>query len=233
MSSFSGFVRAADRAGNEDVYTSESQDSFQELARSYREQGLELQKMGKVDEARSFYQKAIQLDPAFVLPYNDLGVLYETVGLLDEAEDLYLKAIELEPRYPASYSNLALIYEAKLDYKKAGYYWKKRKELGLPGDPWTDIASEHLQKLQPFVPEKPYKDEDVLSLAEQINKERNILKGNNGALAKDYFKKARVFYDSGDEVTALRMAISARQLDPANKEITEFVDKVQIRLLSR
>ena len=63
---------------------------LQKQARSYRAQGLELQCIGNMDAAMSLYQKAIELDPAYPVAYNDLGIIYEAKGLIDRAEESYL-----------------------------------------------------------------------------------------------------------------------------------------------
>lgn len=47
---------------------------------------------GKVEEAVSECQRAIQVDPAFGNPYNDLGLIRVEQGKKDEALDLFQKA---------------------------------------------------------------------------------------------------------------------------------------------
>ncbi|GMF61582.1 unnamed protein product [Phytophthora fragariaefolia] len=59
-------------------------------ARAYL--GWHLYLDGKVDEAVSECQRAIQLDPAFGNPYNDLGLIRVDEGKKDEALELFQKA---------------------------------------------------------------------------------------------------------------------------------------------
>jgi tetratricopeptide (TPR) repeat protein len=117
---------------------------LQKQARIYRIQGYALQKEGNLDGALSYYQKALYLDPYYVVIYNDTGILYESLGDTERAKEMYLKAIEIEPSYPNSYSNLALIYEGEKDYVRATAYWRKRSVLGDQNDPWTQIARKHM-----------------------------------------------------------------------------------------
>ena len=91
----------------------------QAMAREYREQGLAFQRQGDPVTALSFYQKAVELDPAYAVVYNDLGVVYEAMRFIDRAEESYLKAVKLDPEYLSAYTNLALLYENKRDLEKA------------------------------------------------------------------------------------------------------------------
>ncbi|MBU1124401.1 MAG: tetratricopeptide repeat protein, partial [Candidatus Omnitrophica bacterium] len=120
---------------------------LQSQAREYRSQGLEMQQVGNLEGAMSFYQKAVELDPGFAMAYNDLGILYEAVGDLDRAESCYLRAVNLDKEYVSPYSNLALLYENKREFRKAAYYWEKRIEVGSSDDIWTKKAEARLDDL--------------------------------------------------------------------------------------
>ncbi len=117
-------------------------------ARVYRSKGLEFQSGGDIDSAMSSYRRAIALDPAYAVAYNDLGVIYEAKGLPDLAEENYLAAISIDPYCLSAYSNLALLYEQKNQLDNAAFYWTRRLELGCTGDPWVEKAKEHLQNLR-------------------------------------------------------------------------------------
>ena len=51
--------------------------------------------------------------------------------------------------------------------------------------------------------------------------------------SQTYFERAQFYYKKGKELEALEEALRAQQLDPANPEIAEFIEKVQRKLLSR
>lgn len=229
VNSFFVFAQGPDKEISDTLGGKHELSVLQEEARSYRIDGLELQNQGRLDEARTMYEKAIKLDPGYAVAYNDLGVIYESVGLFKEAEDYYLQAVKLDPNYAPGYSNLALFYEARGHNEQAAYYWKKRRDMGSGDDLWARKADEHLEKLTP--PDVRAKRE-AAQITNEVKAEKSVLKADNKAKAGEYFKKAKARYEKGDEVTAFKMAIDAQMLDPSNKEITEFVDKVQLRLLS-
>ena len=71
--------------------------------------------MGRYSEAIEECKIAIQIDPEFGNPYNDIGVYLMQQGRLDEAIP-WLEQAKLAPRYdPRHYpfSNLGTIYERK------------------------------------------------------------------------------------------------------------------------
>lgn len=209
--------------------------TMQGMARDYRDEGLALQKKGDLDGALAFYQKAAQMDPMYSVVYNDIGVLYEANGSYKDAAQSYLRAIQLDPGYPSPYTNLAILYEQGRDLKKAEFYWDKRVKLGPSTDPWTKKAKQRLDDIKMVLAGSPQKskEKDVLDLTKKIAKEKTAQKQDNKVLAKSYFDKAKLLYQKGDEVAAYQKASDAWQLDPANDAIQEFVERVQLRLLTR
>jgi|EPASupsiteSAE347_1022098.scaffolds.fasta_scaffold04738_2 tetratricopeptide (TPR) repeat protein len=138
---FSSYLFAADEIGgvvSDEVYSLSSQ------ARVYRIEGVKYQDLGDLDSALKMYQKAVQLDPAYPVAYNDLGIIYEAKGDISRAEESYLQALKIDPFLLDAYTNLALLYENKRELEKAVYYWEKRVELGNPDDPWTLKAQQRL-----------------------------------------------------------------------------------------
>lgn len=210
---------------------------LQKEARMYRAQGLELQRIGNADAAMSLYQKALELDPAYAVAYNDLGIIYEAKGFIDRAEECYLKAIKIDSGYLSAYTNLALLYENKRQLNKAAFYWKKRAESGLPDDPWTEKARERLEDISLVLSNRPIaedaREQTVVEFLKDVAKQKSLLKKDDKALARHYFERAKQKFKKGDEVTALKLAIDAAQLDSSNAEIEEFIKKTQTRLLSK
>jgi tetratricopeptide (TPR) repeat protein len=208
---------------------------LQEEARSYRAQGFQMQQMGDLKGAMGLYQKAIQLDPGFAVPYNDLGIIYEANGEIDRAEQSYLKAVSIDRNYLSAYSNLAVLYENKRDLKKAAYCWKKRADLGPPSDPWTQRAKRRLDDIRLVLGEKPVdsKEQDVVTLMNEVKSEKVLTRRDDKAQARNYFEKAKVSYKRREYVNAYKQALDAQMLDPSNKAIESFIEKLQTRLLSR
>lgn len=215
--------------------TDNVKSDLKEQARLYRSQGLELQRIGKLDEALSLYQKAVQLDPQFIAAYNDMGILYEAKGLPKKAEESYLRAIELEPGYLSSYSNLALLYESQREFEKAAHYWQKRIDLGAADDPWTEKARKRLDDLFLILGNRPQdiRERQVAGFMHDVAGQKKFQKYDRETSAQDYFTNAQLLYKKGKELEALKEALRAQQLDQDNTEIEAFIAKVQRRLLSR
>ncbi|MFZ0333078.1 MAG: tetratricopeptide repeat protein [Candidatus Acidiferrales bacterium] len=77
--------------------------------------GWTLHFQGKIEEAIEECKRAIEVDPDFGNPYNDIGAYMISLGRLDEAKSWLERAIEApryEPRHFPHY-NLGRIYAAK------------------------------------------------------------------------------------------------------------------------
>lgn len=65
---------------------------------------------GREPEAKSYYQKALQIDAGYAEVCYELGNLYYRLAQADSAEIMYQKAIALNPDYPEAYLFLGLLY---------------------------------------------------------------------------------------------------------------------------
>ncbi len=208
----------------------------QEQAIKYRELGLEYQRIGNLAQALSFYQKAITIYPNFAAACNDIGVVYETLGSLDRAEESYLKSIKINPAYASAYANLALFYENKRNLDKAAFYWEKRAALGAPNDLWTKRAANRLRDIRMSLSGKPFADEreeEVLGLMRDVVENKTQFNKNEGNLAQEHFKKAKLSFNRGDMARAIKEALDAQYLDQNNPEIEAFIEKAELRALTR
>jgi tetratricopeptide (TPR) repeat protein len=174
-------------------------------AREYRTAGLEYQKIGDIDNALAFYQKAVEIDPQYSVVYNDLGVLFDAKGMLDRAEENYLKAIAIQPNFLSPYTNLAILYEAKRNLNKAAFYWKKRAELGHPDDLWTQRAKRRLEDIRFITSDsqiKYAKEQETVKLVKETVVRKEIIEKDNRALAMEVFDKAKEDYRKGKYIYA-------------------------------
>lgn len=119
----------------------------------YRLEGLRLQKSGNIEVALSFFQKAIETDPALAAAYNDIGIIYETMDSPEPAEKAYLEAIKLDQEFAGPYANLALLYESQDQMDKAVFHWARRAEMGIEEDPWRKKAKDRCDELVESMPE--------------------------------------------------------------------------------
>jgi len=204
----------------------------QQNARTYRMQGLEQQNIGNLDEAMTLYQKAVGLDSGYAVPYNDLGVIFEAKGFVDRAEESYQKAITIDPDYLSAYSNLALLYENKGQVDKAILYWRKRADLGVPGDPWTLKAKTRYNDLMRITP--VFKQSLIQQEIEELNKivmERKRIKKQEAlAEAKKHLKLAKNLYTNANYRKCqeeLRLALLS---NPQEQEALSMMEMSKLKI---
>lgn len=102
--------------------------------------------LDKYEEAIRFCKRAIELDPHFGNPYNDIGAYLIELGREDEAISYLEKALKAEryDMYCFPHFNLGRIWERK------GMMFKAREEFqkALEENPDYVAASEALEKLK-------------------------------------------------------------------------------------
>jgi len=79
--------------------------------------GSALQEKGRVDEAITHYQKALQLEPDYPAAYDDLGTALQEKGRVDEAINQYQTALQSDPALSLAHIGLgkALLQKGKVD----------------------------------------------------------------------------------------------------------------------
>ena len=83
--------------------------------------------MGRIDDAIAECQKAIEVDPTFGNPYNDIGSYLIMKGQIDEAIPWLERALQA-PRYESycyPHMNLGRVYETKRDWLRAKDEYRK------------------------------------------------------------------------------------------------------------
>jgi tetratricopeptide (TPR) repeat protein len=104
---------------------------------------------GKYDEAIAECRKAIQVDPDFGNPYNDIGAYLIEKGRLDEAIS-WLEKATLAKRYDSycfPHYNLGRVWELKGDWDKALQSYRD----ALKTNPDYTLASRALSRLQGMI----------------------------------------------------------------------------------
>ncbi|HXF04393.1 MAG TPA: tetratricopeptide repeat protein [Blastocatellia bacterium] len=87
--------------------------------------------LGRIDEAIAECLKAIEVDPDFGNPYNDIGAYLIEKGQLDAAIP-WLEKAKRAPRYEARcypYVNLGRIYEMKGKWQEAAREYRQALEI--------------------------------------------------------------------------------------------------------
>jgi len=83
--------------------------------------------MGRVDDAIAECYKAIEVDPTFGNPYNDIGAYLMQKGEIDEAIPWFERALQA-PRYESycfPHMNLGRAFESKRDWLRAKEEYRK------------------------------------------------------------------------------------------------------------
>lgn len=109
-------------------------------ARAYKIWGNARQAQGKVDEAKKWYAKAIEIDPDFAEAYTNLGTLYAQEKQWHPAIACYQKAIALQPNLASTYRNLARVWTQMGQLSEADECWFKAYSL----EPDKATPEEHI-----------------------------------------------------------------------------------------
>jgi tetratricopeptide (TPR) repeat protein len=94
--------------------------------------GVEANKQGNLDQAISYYSKAIALKPKTAPLYFVRGRAYKQHGDLDKAIADLTRAVALKPDYAEAYNNRGVAYIGKKLEKNAQADFKKACGLGSP-----------------------------------------------------------------------------------------------------
>lgn len=191
----------------------------QATAEDYRHQGFEAQQKGNLDEALTFYTKALALKPGnLAVIYNDIGIVYERLGLKDRAEEYYLQAVREDSSYLPPYMNVAYLYKDQGKVRRAVEYFHRRIVLAAEDDIWARRAKQEIFELDPA-----YRQKMLLREAEELQREIVRQEGEKLAAkiatANDYYSKGKRLADQGEHLKAIAQYNQALLLTPDNPKI--------------
>jgi Tfp pilus assembly protein PilF len=115
-------------------------------AEAYTFRGWAYSMMGRLDEAIDECHKAIEVDPSFGNPYNDIGAYLIEKGSPEDAIPWLERAIVATryENYHFAHLNLGRVYEAKHDLLKAMKCYSRALEL----EPRYSLAMKSIRRLQ-------------------------------------------------------------------------------------
>lgn len=87
---------------------------------------------GDLAQAKSYYRKALDLDPEYVTACNNLGSVYARQDSIGKAVELFRRAVGLDPAYPQALYNLGTALEQTGDLKESIRMLRRAAELGNP-----------------------------------------------------------------------------------------------------
>lgn len=91
--------------------------------------GFELRHLGRLDEAETYYRRALKASPNYPLANNNLAVLLADRGDLLEATEHYQHAIKYKPNYASAYDNLGVALVHTKQFKAAFEAFSQAKKL--------------------------------------------------------------------------------------------------------
>ncbi|HEY5959055.1 MAG TPA: tetratricopeptide repeat protein [Polyangiaceae bacterium] len=98
-----------DSTPSETSYLSDQTHAIVASAIAHYDRGVRLAEQGQVDAAIQSYTRAIDLDPKYPQPLNNLGALFLDDGRLVEARRALERAVALAPEYPEAWNNLGVL----------------------------------------------------------------------------------------------------------------------------
>jgi Tfp pilus assembly protein PilF len=95
----------------------------------------------KFEDARTSFERAIQLDDARASYQNNLGVVLRDLDRESAAEQAFRDALRADRRYPAANYNLAVTLAAgpNRDVREARKYYDRALRYGYPPDPTLEV----------------------------------------------------------------------------------------------
>ncbi|HKW35177.1 MAG TPA: tetratricopeptide repeat protein [Candidatus Acidoferrum sp.] len=110
-------------------------------AATHLERGVQLEQVGRTDDAVAETEKALELDPSLAKAHLNLLILYAKEGMGKQAEEHYKALVALDPnQFPDAYYNygVLLVEEGKFDEAEKNF----RKALAIA--PSNDAAHNNL-----------------------------------------------------------------------------------------
>ena len=90
-----------------------------ESAETYFNRAVHYSQKGEYKKAISDYDKAIDINPEFVVAYLNRGYSHSMMGEFEKAIADYTRAIEINPRYAIAYHNRGFVYRRVGEYDRA------------------------------------------------------------------------------------------------------------------
>lgn len=131
-------------------------------------------RLGHKRKAIEHYKKAIDIDPAYALCYNNLAAAYSELENFEEAEKNFKKSLDIKPKNPKTLYGLGLLYTRTAEKDKAKKYLQRAKKEVSEGDPLLQHIEETLsEQIKAGAGDKnPVENEDlkkIIELAKEVS----------------------------------------------------------------
>ena len=109
--------------------------------------GLAYYHKGAFRRAETYYSKALELEPEFILALHGIGKTYLALDDTTAAISSFEKAIQLAPKFTELYLDLGNAYQQSRQYKKALFSYRKVLDLA-PGSTLDEKAEKAITKIE-------------------------------------------------------------------------------------
>jgi tetratricopeptide (TPR) repeat protein len=106
--------------------------------------GAELVKQGRLDEALTEFQSAVQSDAQYTAAHANLAYTYDRLGRVDEAIAAYKNVVALDQKNAIAFNNLGVLYVKRESYDEAIQAF----EQGLKADPSNALLQQNLASVK-------------------------------------------------------------------------------------
>ena len=134
-------------------------------AMKFNQEGAELVKQGRMDEAIQAFQNAIAEDSSDPVPRLNLAYAYDQQGKKEQAVAMYQEAIQLDPRNLLAYNNLGVLYDKLGKYEEAMTAFQSALEID-PSDANTLQNLENAKKSKGVIEEREAQFAELRSAVE-------------------------------------------------------------------
>ncbi len=100
-------------------------------AEDYYNIAVDLQKEGKLSDAKMFYEKALRLDPMMYQAYNNLGNILCKLGDWEKGLGYYKRALDIKRDFPLPYYNMGVLMHEKGMIVEGLKYLREAEKLGM------------------------------------------------------------------------------------------------------
>ena len=112
-----------------------------EEAVNLNEAGMAHMSKGELDDAEIAFRKAIEKDPTYPQPYNNLGQMAERSQDPANADKLYREAIKVAPTYSASLINMGNLFDRSGQKDSAEVYFRRALRGNDPAPAANQLAA--------------------------------------------------------------------------------------------
>ncbi|MGH1339113.1 MAG: tetratricopeptide repeat protein [Aureispira sp.] len=112
--------------------------------------GVDYHRLRNYEQAKGFFETAIQEDPTFINAHRSLIDCEERLGNRKAAIQAYIQAIQIAPSDKKLCYNLALVYVDVKEYNQATIYLKKALRI----DPLYNRALDRLEEIEDYLNRK-------------------------------------------------------------------------------